>query len=836
MPAPPSSRSTSSGDLALGDLLRAGFDVTHVHGTTAQLLARPHDLARLAALGATVRVLDPSPGRTAAARARAELAARPAPASARVLSATGPDGVYRIQSLPPFGSGSMGGYWTAAEIKMKLDQLVANDTQNLVADKIDTVGWSREGRPVWGLKVAKAVGGTDTRPVVFFNALTHSREPGSMQAVFWFIDDVLAKYGTDPLATRILDQRALYIVPLVNPDGYAVNEAIYSGSGGSTFGLWRKNTRDNNNSGQFEPDSDGVDINRNYGYNWGLNDSGSSPTPTAETYRGPSAFSEPETQAQRDLVTALKPVTGFSFHSHGDLLLHPWGSTTTPTPDNAAFAEWSDLMSRDNAYASGATPNVLYDVNGDFNDWAYGDTLAKPRGFTWTPEIGTDVDNFWPPPSRIVPLAVEQVRPCYLVAAIAGAYVRGAGFDLVEGAMNAGRLTNLVVRARNLGAKSGTGAGLAGTMVALDAGAHVLNATVNYPAAGPRQTVDPAGERAVPGGTRRHRHPGAADALPGHVRRAGRLRHRHDRRPGRNADGARRRRVELRHPVVVDAVRLERRHQRRRAPERLLRAARTVELLPECQRPLRAARALRSLGRRARLRALRGEMGLRAGLRLGLDRSEPRQHRMDRAARHRHHAGQRHRVAASRPDCRSTPATAATGGTRSPTCRRSPVPARTRCGCASAGAPMAVCSETASRSTRCASSCSTRRHSRVRSRSRPAWRHAGSNSPARSRTPRAASRASSSICRAPVRCGSRSSTSRAAASARSPRDPSPRDATCAAGTAATMPAACWRRACTSRGSHPETVSPCAAPSCSSNRGRYGTGLNDAFGFPSSHGR
>ena len=42
---------------------------------------------------------------------------------------------------------------------------------------------------------------------------------------------------------------------------------------------------------------------------------------------------------------------------------------------------------------SGAAPEVLYLVNGEFNDWCYGDTLAKPRAFTWTPEIGSEADG-----------------------------------------------------------------------------------------------------------------------------------------------------------------------------------------------------------------------------------------------------------------------------------------------------------------------------------------------------------------------------------------------------------------------------------------------------------
>ena len=46
----------------------------------------------------------------------------------------------------------------------------------------------------------------------------------------------------------------------------------------------------------------GVDLNRNYGYGWGSNDTGSSPNPCSATYRGESEFSEPETQAVRDFI------------------------------------------------------------------------------------------------------------------------------------------------------------------------------------------------------------------------------------------------------------------------------------------------------------------------------------------------------------------------------------------------------------------------------------------------------------------------------------------------------------------------------------------------------
>jgi carboxypeptidase T len=472
--------------MPLTALLEAGLDVVEVRGARrARILEWPGDEGTLQRLGVSVDLIDADPARTAAERARAERAARPAPRGTRVSSAARPDGLFRIEVLPPFGSGSMGGYWTLAEVKMKLDELVANDTQDVIADKLDTLGTTGQGRPVWGLKIAKAVAGPDTRPVAFFNALTHAREPEGMQALFYFIDDLLSKYGTDPTATYLLDHRVIYVVPVVNPDGYVRNQTTNPGGGG----LWRKNLRDNDGSGTVTS-SDGVDINRNFGHQFGLDNVGSSGSIGAQTYRGPSAFSEAETQIQRDIVVALQPKTGFSFHTYGDLLLHAWGYTVTAPPDSNAFHEWEDDMSLGNGYLTGQAIRVLYAVNGEFNDWVYGDVALKPRGFTWTPEIGGPSDGFWPAPSRIVPLAEENLRACYYVASIAGPYVRVERSNVIDGPLVAGSSRWVEVRARNKGVSGSAGPGLSATLTSLSAGASVLSGAVSYPTLAPLTSGD----------------------------------------------------------------------------------------------------------------------------------------------------------------------------------------------------------------------------------------------------------------------------------------------------------------------------------------------------------
>lgn len=473
-----------------GSLLESGLDVIELRpGRFALVLSWPGDQAALHRLGLPHQVVDEAPGRTLARRAALERAGRPRPAGRRVMS-PGRDGRLRPHRLPPFGAGSVGGFWSLAEVRLKLDDLVASDVHGVVADRLDTIGISRAGRPILALELGTPVAGPDPRPVVLIAAMNHAREPIGMQAVFRFADDLLAGYGTDPFRTYLLEHRRIVLLPVKNPDGYWVNDSIFTSSGGTTYGFWRKNTRDNNGNLALDG-QDGVDLNRNYSYRFGYNNTGSSPNPSSQTYRGPAAFSEPETEAHRDAVVALQPATAISFHCHGDYLLHPWGWTVPGTPDSAAFQEWSDEMAI-NGYQAGPAPRVLYEVNGEFNDWCYGEVLDKPKLFSWTPEIGSSADGFWPPPSRIVPLAEENLRTCYTVAAIAGPYVRVERATLVEGALNAGHVARLAVRARNLGLAAAPPS-LAATLAPLDAGITVLSGPVAYPELASRSSGDAVG-------------------------------------------------------------------------------------------------------------------------------------------------------------------------------------------------------------------------------------------------------------------------------------------------------------------------------------------------------
>lgn len=474
------------GGVSLQSLQEGGFDLLETRpGKYAQVLVWPGEDERLQALGARVELLDPNPGRTQVLRNLRD-AEQLRAAGKRPWDGAGP---LASQVAPPYGGGSFAGWFTLAEIKQRLDDWVADDVNDIVADKIDTVGFTVQGRPVWGLELGKRVTGPDTRPVVFYNALTHAREPGGMTALLYFADNLLAQYDTNPVARALLDNRRIYVVPVVNPDGYSFNKRIYDST--ATFGLWRKNLRDNDSNG-ITTSADGVDINRNFGDHWGFNNVGSSPTASSATYRGPSAFSEIETRIQRDLVIAKQPTLGMSFHTYSDLFVHPYGWTTAGTPDSAKFQEWSDEMTLDNGYTAGAGPRILYEVNGEFNDWTYGDTLSKPKAFTWTPEVGSPSDDFWPPQSRIVPLAQEMLRACWVLAQCGGSWLKVQNVSVVEGSLNAGNTAHLAIRARNVGARATTGP-VTATLAALDPQVEVLSGSITYPACASLANADAVG-------------------------------------------------------------------------------------------------------------------------------------------------------------------------------------------------------------------------------------------------------------------------------------------------------------------------------------------------------
>ncbi len=242
------------------------------------------------------------------------------------------------------------------------------------------IGNSYQGRPLWTLKISDNPRIDEPEPAVYINGAIHAREPGATHCCIDFASYLLMNYGQDSLITWLVNNREIFITPVQNPDGYVYN----SDSGGPTAN-WRKNRRRVGGG-----DSVGIDLNRNFGYRWGYDNTGSSPNPTSETYRGPYRFSEIETQVIRDFMLPQKIRTQMDYHTYGRYNMFPWGYRAVWPPDTAVLREGVDTFRMYNGYPASRTgqlSRVLYTANGVSVDWEYADTAGKFRTYAFTIEM-----------------------------------------------------------------------------------------------------------------------------------------------------------------------------------------------------------------------------------------------------------------------------------------------------------------------------------------------------------------------------------------------------------------------------------------------------------------
>jgi hypothetical protein len=309
--------------------------------------------------------------------------------------------------------GSMGGFYTLEEAYAELDDMAAAYPDLISArQSISDDTLTHDGRKLFWVKISDNPNVDEDEPEVLYTAVHHAREPMSIQQMIFYMWYLLENYDTDEDIQRIVNNTELYFIPFINPDGYAYNEQTNPNGGG----MWRKNRRDNGD-GSF-----GVDPNRNYGYMWGIDNDGSSPYPDDQTYRGPSAFSEPEIKNVRDFCIAHDFQIALNYHSYSALLLTPWGYTTDLPPDNDLFMAYAAMMTLENNYIYGPASSTIYTVNGDSDDWMYGEQEVKDAIWAATPEVGNSSDGFWPPVSRIIRLCQDQMWQNMLAAMLVGNY------------------------------------------------------------------------------------------------------------------------------------------------------------------------------------------------------------------------------------------------------------------------------------------------------------------------------------------------------------------------------------------------------------------------------
>lgn len=191
------------------------------------------------------------------------------------------------------------------------------------------VGWSREGRALTALRL-----GEEGAPAWRVLATHHGDEPSSTELALELAAALLA--GEGPCA-GLLDLGAVWVLPVVNPDGLAAG------------------TRQN---------AAGVDLNRNYSYAW-----------SAAAYgAGPEPFSEPETRAVRDLSLREAFFAGMSLHAGAQNVGWPFNYTPADSVEDGAMAALAGTYAAACGLEGFEALNGAdwFITQGDTNDWSYG--------------------------------------------------------------------------------------------------------------------------------------------------------------------------------------------------------------------------------------------------------------------------------------------------------------------------------------------------------------------------------------------------------------------------------------------------------------------------------
>jgi carboxypeptidase T len=357
-------RAKLHGEVTRRAILDRGIEVLHVYRNGhADLVVTDDELAWIDANGALVSILD-----------TLDLAA------------------------PSTLDENLGKYHTYAEMTALLDSLaLANPSRA----RVDTIGTSLLGRPIVGIEISDNVGVDEGEPEILIMGAHHSREIMSVEVPLLFAKYLLEHYGTDPAVTGLVDTRAVWIVPMLNIDGHIYVEQHHD----DPAALWWNKNRRPNGDGSY-----GVDPNRNYGYNWGYDNEGSSPYPDSWQYRGTGPFSERETQAVRRLCEGRHFIISLSYHSYGEEILFPWGYEPIENPDNDIFFAIGDSLRQGNWYTVGnAASGTIYITNGDSDDWLYGDTVTKNRVFGFTVELNSYEDGGYDPPDSLIQPTFEKL-------------------------------------------------------------------------------------------------------------------------------------------------------------------------------------------------------------------------------------------------------------------------------------------------------------------------------------------------------------------------------------------------------------------------------------------
>lgn len=391
---------------------------------------------------------------------------------------------------PNASPNSFGGCLTYAQVLQELDDM-RTLYPNLISAKTDASPTNQttiEGRTVYYVRISD---NPDTdepeEPETLYQSLIHSRESATVMNQLFFMWYILENYATDDAIKNLVNNHALYFIPVYNPDGFVYNETAAPDGGGGQ--------RKNRNLADSSPAcsgtyNEGIDLNRNSQYYW--NNGGSSGDPCNQTYRGSNYFSEPETQIMRDFFLLHDFKLALNHHSYKNAMLHAYAGTTITNPRPDEYSKYNHDMTYYNRYAHGPSTSISSLNSGNMNDWMLGGpsgpgsngTGSGKNTMAWTPEnglysegTGGTYGGFWPQPSNFLPIARRAMRMNFLAAYFSGKYAKV--HDLNQSSINT-LSGNLKFAIENLG-QNGNDPSPATNEFTLSVTAVSGNITINTP-------------------------------------------------------------------------------------------------------------------------------------------------------------------------------------------------------------------------------------------------------------------------------------------------------------------------------------------------------------------
>ncbi|MBN2464022.1 zinc carboxypeptidase [candidate division WOR-3 bacterium] len=388
----------------------------------------------------------------------------------RLLTGEDPHDAPRLQTF--------GYYFTYGEMRDSVYALAAAHPEIC---SLFTIGVTSQGRDILCLKVSDNAAAEEDEPACYFSGACHGDEPMGTSIVMEFLDEILAGYGTDSVCTWLVDNREIYVVPILNPDC-----SVFCSDSGGAGVYWRKNRR------VVVPPNIGVDPSRNHGFRWGCDDIGSSPNPAAHAYRGPNPWSDAEATAARDLEVGHRFRTKQDFHCYGGYNTYPWCYTYDSPPEQDLLQEVLDTFQTYNDYhdtLTGQASHVLYLANGTQPDWGFSDTADKFLTYSFVIEADTWFYACWNDSALMRKEVEANVPTLFYLARIAGVYfgpVSAAVSDSIlgnaTGMLDPGETANLWFTIRNQAIHPlDSACAVSARLVSLDTLVTVLDSVKSFP-------------------------------------------------------------------------------------------------------------------------------------------------------------------------------------------------------------------------------------------------------------------------------------------------------------------------------------------------------------------